>query len=218
MKTKILQALKTKYSNLGFGDKAFDGVADHLSKTITEETQIDTAVAEVENLLKAFQGDTDKVRGEKANLQKQLDELKAKHEGGNPTPTQDPKKKDDEEVPAWAKAILEESRGLKEQVQQLSGSRISEQRLAIFEQSINGLSEKNKANELATFKRIVSTFKDDDDFNSFLEEKKVVFAELQQEEANNGLSRTGRPGGGASAPTGEATEKEINDVVGGIKF
>ena len=28
MKGKILVALKTKYKTLGFGDKAFDGVAD----------------------------------------------------------------------------------------------------------------------------------------------------------------------------------------------
>ena len=55
MKTKILSKLKTKYSNLGFGEKAFDGVADYLSKTVTEESQIEAAIAGVEPLLKAFQ-------------------------------------------------------------------------------------------------------------------------------------------------------------------
>ena len=37
MKTKILNALRTEYANLGLGDKAFDGVASFLEKTITEE-------------------------------------------------------------------------------------------------------------------------------------------------------------------------------------
>lgn len=68
MKEKITSALKTKYSNLGFGDKAFDGVADYLSKTVTEETQIETAIGGVESLLKAFQSDTDRVRTENATL------------------------------------------------------------------------------------------------------------------------------------------------------
>ena len=80
MKGKILVALKTKYKTFGFGDKAFDGVADYLSKTVTEESQIETAISGVEGLLKAFQGDIDTVRNEKSGLQKQLDELKNKIE------------------------------------------------------------------------------------------------------------------------------------------
>ena len=76
MKEKILVALKTKYKTFGFGDKAFDGVADYLAKTVTEESQIGTAISGVEGLLKAFQGDIDVVRNEKSGLQRQLDDLK----------------------------------------------------------------------------------------------------------------------------------------------
>ena len=86
MKEKILVALKTKYKTFGFGDKAFDGVADYLSKTVAEESQIETAISGVEGLLKAFQGDIDTVRNEKSGLQKQLDELKTKIENPNPNP------------------------------------------------------------------------------------------------------------------------------------
>ena len=98
MKGKILVALKTKYKTFGIGDKAFDGVADYLSKTVTEESQIETAISGVEGLLKAFQGDIDTVRNEKSGLQKQLDELKNKIENPNPNPNSNPKpedKKDD---------------------------------------------------------------------------------------------------------------------------
>ena len=91
MKEKILVALKTKYKTFGFGDKAFDGVADYLSKTVTEESAIETAIGGVENLLKAFQGDIDTVRNEKSGLQKQLDELKSKG---------DESKKDEKQPPA----------------------------------------------------------------------------------------------------------------------
>jgi len=95
MKDKILSALKTKYSNLGFGEKAFSGVADYLISTITEEAQIETAISGVENLLKAFQGDIDRVRTEKSDLQKQYEELKAKQgEGGTPVKKDEPKPDD----------------------------------------------------------------------------------------------------------------------------
>lgn len=99
MKVKLLAALKTKFNNLGFGDKAFDGVADYLSKTVTEDAQIETAIGGVEPLLKSFQGDIDKVRNEKTELQKKYDELNK----NNPTP---PKPADPApEVPEWAKVL-----------------------------------------------------------------------------------------------------------------
>jgi len=104
MKLKILNLLKTKYANLGFGDKAFDGVADYLSKTVTKEDEIETATGGVEQLLKAFQSDTDKVRTELTQTKSALEELKKK------TPEQqktDPPKPDGDE-PAWFKAWKEE--------------------------------------------------------------------------------------------------------------
>lgn len=57
MKEKILVALKTKYKTFAFSDKAFEGVADYLFKTVTEESQIETAIGGVERLLKSFQGE-----------------------------------------------------------------------------------------------------------------------------------------------------------------
>lgn len=102
MKVKILAQLKTKYANLGFGDKAFDGVAEYLTKTVTEETQIETAIGGVESLLKAFQGDVDKVRTELAQKKTELEELKKK--------STEPEKKDPpaEDEPAWFIAYKEE--------------------------------------------------------------------------------------------------------------
>ena len=96
MKAKILSELKTKYANLGFGDKAFDGVADYLSKTVTKEEDIETAISGVEPLLKAFQGDTDKVRTDLSALKRERDELKrekAEWEKSNP------KKEEKKDVP-----------------------------------------------------------------------------------------------------------------------
>ena len=125
MKTKILVGLKTKYKTFGFSDKAFDGVADYLSKTVTEEGQIETAIGGVEGLLKVFQGDVDFVRNEKSGLQKQFDELKNKLE--NPTPPITPPT---EETPAWAQAILDQNKTLAERLNQNDEAKALEQRNA----------------------------------------------------------------------------------------
>jgi hypothetical protein len=112
MKEKILVALKTKYKTFGFGDKAFDGVADYLSKTVTEESQIETAISGVEGLLKSFQGDIDTVRNAKSGLQKELDELKKKIENAD----KDKDKDKDKDVPAWAQALIDSNKTLSEKL------------------------------------------------------------------------------------------------------
>lgn len=81
MKTRILAALKTKYSNLGLSDKAFDGVAALLVKTVTKDEEIETAVAgsEVEVLLKSIQSSVDAERTKAAQAAKDLEDYKKAH-------------------------------------------------------------------------------------------------------------------------------------------
>ena len=109
MKEKILAALKTKYSNLGFGAKVLDGVASILEKSVTDESQIETAVGGVEPLLKVFQSDADRARTEYNALKGQYDVLKAKVEasaaGGG---EQGKKNAPGDEEPAWFKAYKQQ--------------------------------------------------------------------------------------------------------------
>ena len=124
MKEKILVALKTKYKTFGFGDKAFDGVADYLSKTVTEESQIETAISGVEGLLKSFQGDIDTVRNAKSGLQKELDELKKKIENAD----KDKDKDKDKDVPAWAQALIDSNKTLSEKLTAYEAEKAQAQR------------------------------------------------------------------------------------------
>lgn len=93
MKTKILNALKTEYANLGLGDKAFDGVASFLEKTITEESKINEEIKTdlVKNLLKSIQGETDTLRTKATKAEKDLEDYKKSHpENQPPTPPTPP--------------------------------------------------------------------------------------------------------------------------------
>ena len=170
MKGKILVALKTKYKTFGFGDKAFDGVADYLSKTVTEESQIETAISGVEGLLKAFQGDIDTVRNEKSGLQKQLDELKTKIENPNPNPKPEEKKDD---VPAWAQALIDSNKSLLTEVSTLKQEKLqaTRQEQIVAKAKEYGIPE-NYAKRCA--------IKDDEDLD-------VYFKDLKQEFANDGF-------------------------------
>lgn len=138
MKEKILPALKTKYKNLGFGEKAFDGVAEYLSKTVTKEEDIETAIAGVEPLLKSFQGDIDKVRTELTVKTKELEDIKKKN---TDPPKPEPPKPDDE--PAWFKTYKEEQTkkldNLEKENQQFKSEKAKESRSAIVAAKVKEL-------------------------------------------------------------------------------
>lgn len=101
MKEKIFQNLKTKYKNLGFSDKAFNGVASLLEKTVTNEEDIETATDGVKELLTAFQGESDKLRTEN----KQLRDLAKKLQGGEPQPEPQPESQPNSISDIIAKAL-----------------------------------------------------------------------------------------------------------------
>jgi hypothetical protein len=173
MREKILVALKTKYKTLGFSEKAFDGVADYLSKTVTEESQIETAISGVEGLLKSFQGDVDFVRNEKSGLQKQLDELKKKMEGTEKKDEKGEGEKDEkkDEIPSWAQTLIDSNKSLSEK---LAGY---EQKTAAEKRDADILS---KAKEYGIPDKFITRFKIADDVNldDYMKEVKQEFANI----------------------------------------
>ena len=107
MKEKILAALKTAYAKLGLSDKAFDGVASLLEKTVTDEAQIATAISgdEVKALLTAIQGQVDSLRNKLSDKEKELNDYKEAHpEKPPPTPPTPPTPPAEQE-PEWAKSL-----------------------------------------------------------------------------------------------------------------
>lgn len=143
MRDKIVQALKQKYSNLGVSDKAFDGVADFIAKTITEEGKIEDAVGGAEAFLKAYQSDVDKERGTSAKLRKELEEYK------KPAPKDERKKdepKEDNVTPEY-KALTEQLASVQQTLAKLTGEKTHETKL----QQLNSiLSEKKIPSTFAT--------------------------------------------------------------------
>lgn len=113
MKEKILNALKTKYANLGLGDKAFDGVASFLEKTITKEEEIEGVITreDTATLLKSIQGETDSLRTKHAQAVKDFEDYKKLHPDTKPDKDKD-KDKDDPNEPEWAKKLREQNEAI----------------------------------------------------------------------------------------------------------
>lgn len=135
MKAKILDALKTKYSSSGLSSKAFDGVAEVISKTITEESQIDAAIESVEPFVKAYQSDMDKERSASAKLKKDLEDAKKQ-----PEPKKETQAVEEPEIPAYMAKLLERLDNQDRLLQQMAGEKVHTSKL---EQINSMLKEKN---------------------------------------------------------------------------
>lgn len=194
MKEKILVALKTKYKTFGFSDKAFDGVADYLSKTVMEESQIETAIGGVEGLLKSFQGEVDFVRNEKSGLQKQLDELKAKT--GNPKPDPSPQPSP-EGTPDMAKIIADAVSAAVKPLSDKLTQFETEKAQATRQEQILAKAKEYKIPE-SQAKRY--SIPDDADLDAY-------FKEVKQELTNEGFEGVKMP------ESGDATPKSDDDAV-----
>lgn len=113
MKEKIIAELKTAYAKLGLSDEAFDGVASLLEKTITEESEIATAVRgdNVSALLKAIQGNVDSWRNKYHDSDKAFKAYKDAHPEGKQEPVKD-KQDDGGDEPEWAKKLRESNEAI----------------------------------------------------------------------------------------------------------
>lgn len=92
MQNKYLSALKTKYASFGLSKEALDRVASQRVKTIANEDEIDSDIANTETLMlimKEMQSSADSQRNRATQLQKDLDDLK-KNQPNNQQQTQEP--------------------------------------------------------------------------------------------------------------------------------
>ena len=81
--------------------KVLDGIASILEKSVTDESQIETAVGGIESILKVFQSDFDRARTEYGTLKGQYDELKKKAEASSANEGGQNEKNELDKEPEW---------------------------------------------------------------------------------------------------------------------
>ncbi len=216
MKKKILEQLKTKF--LGVSDTILDRIADKLAKTVTSEDGIEEAVDAVsfQQVLDSY-GDsraTQATQTAVANYERKygLKDGKPKTAENtepkpNPTGTTEvtpkggetpvDKKSGEEQPPAWAQALIASNEQLAQQVATLQAERVGTTRKARLAEALKDAPERIRTRYSKDFERI--TFKDDDDFNSWIDEITPEIAEIAKEVGTRGaVVKT--PKGGSAAP------------------
>lgn len=198
---KILQALKTKYAHLGLEENILKAIATRLANAVKDDTEIENAVKGVEEEVKLLQSVTDKGRtslskAEEARkkLEKELEEARAKSNPNPQNPPTPPTEPKPDEVPAWAKGLLETVKKQNETIAEFQAEKLQQSAKERFLNQLKaqGVSEPFYKHHLGR------TFKDDTEMDAFVSELKADEQAFLQAQTNAGLSSHSRPiiGGG----------------------
>ena len=192
MVDKLLQSLKTKYAHLGLEESVLKAIATRLANAVKEESEIENAVKGVEEEVKLLQSVADKGRtslskAEEARkkLEKELEQERAK---SNPNPQNPPTPPSTEpkpdEMPEWAKNILE---AVTNQGKAIQAFQEEKQQQSAKERFINQLKTQGVSEPFYKH-HLGRTFKDDEEMNAFVKELKADEQAFLQTQANTGLS------------------------------
>lgn len=193
MKKKILENLKTKYAYLGFSTEVLEGVATNLSTFVSEETQIEPAVNGAEMMLKAFQSSADSrvgsYRNEAEKYKAELEKLKAQSsQGGQPS-------NKSEEIPAWAKALMESNQTLQNSLTALQKEKENQSFTSAFAQKMK---EKGVPEIFYNSTLIGREFLNNEQVEAVANEVAKNYENFQKEGAKEGFSYTKPPEGGGN--------------------
>lgn len=201
MKTKVLERLKPKAASLGFTKKELEGVSDLITRNLQEDASDESVDAEIEKAIQFLE-----MSQSMANrvINATISKTKTQKGAEANDPESEAEQPDDE--PAWFKKYREQQ---EQRLFQLENAKIAESRRERFEKSLTGLLPKQKEDKLKDFDRM--NFKDEEDFNNYLEEKSAMVSAINQELANEGLDKMSAPPAGTTAKssTDEFVEKMV---------
>lgn len=207
----ILTALQTKFA--GVDAKILGRIAKKKAKTATSEADVKTIVDGI-TLQQVIDSHADfratearKTAVENYESEHNLKDGKpvetaeqTAQQGGQQTTPQTAQQggqQPDEKVPAWAQRLFDDNKAIRDEIKGYKAERTANTRLEAFKAVIAAAPDKIKARYERDFARL--QFKDDDDFNSYLEEIKPDIAAIAEDSASKGGSFGSPLGGGAAS-------------------
>lgn len=171
---QIIEALQTRFE--GVSDVVLERIAKKISKTITDEATLKTAVDAVtfQQIIDSY-ADYRATEAQKTAVSTYEKKYNLKDGKVIETPPSKPVPQT-EEMPAWAQALVEQLNSQKEIITAMSAERATVGRKAKLDEALKTMPASVKTRYEKDFARL--NFKDDDDFNTWLEEAKTDFAQM----------------------------------------
>lgn len=215
MKEKIFKALKDSIligGKTSVSDETINiyvGLID--SEKITDESQVAEAIKPFVPALKAVQANINSVAATSSSAKES--ELKTKYEKeieDLKKAKPDPKKKPDEEVPEWQKAIEDLTATVQSLATTVGAQQAEKTQQSLSQKLTSLLSEKKVPDWYSSDILDGRTFKDEAEVNAWVDKISTRWGERNQELANNGFKETIPPG------SGDKDVKEVDSIVATI--
>lgn len=206
---KILAALKTKFP--GVDAKILERIAKKKAETTTKEEEVKTVVDGVtfQSIIES-EGDRRADEAQKtavSNYEKKykLKDGKTIEQPEPPKPNEPPAGGASDEVKQMLAKMEQENKEMREQLNGILTKEQGSQRKAKFEALFEGASDKLKERYLRNYDRL--SFKDDDDFNGWLDtQKPFIETDIKEEKASGAA---GTPPLGGRRKAGDAVDPAV---------
>ncbi len=216
IKKAIRALLQTKFGGAQLSAARVDELAKRFEGKVTTEEELEAKMGAINEYLPFtdLAKDDDRAR----SVQAELDKLKTPAPAPQPTPpepTPVPTPAASEEVPAWAKAIIDGNKTVTEKLAALEGQKVVNDRRSIIQAKLKDAGEDYSAKVLRDFGRM--SFQDDAAFDAYLADVETDFANHTQTQAESKLGKDSPFSSvGKDGKVKEATKEELDSVMSEI--
>lgn len=185
MKTKVLQAMKPKVASLGFTKEEIESVVDSISETLEEdatEEQINAQIDAVIPYLKLSQSAVTRI----VNAKKKEETLPKAPKVSTPTETERGAEPEDK-----FEKLLKVIEAQNEKIDSLVNKDVTASRRQTYSAMLKDLPEAIQKTKLKDFDRM--SFKDQDDYDTFVQEAEADIPVIKQAIANSDLAEMDQP-------------------------
>lgn len=197
---KILGRIAKKHAKTATGTTEADAktIVDGITFQQVIESHADYRATEAQKTAVANYESKHNLRdGKPVEAQQQQTSQQEQNQGGVQT-TQQGGQQTEEKIPAWAQKLMNDNKALREELNGYKVERTQNSRLERFRKAIESAPDKVKARYEKDFTRL--TFKDDADFDSYLEEIEPDITAMAEQIQRNG-AKVGAPFGSQGSGT-----------------
>ncbi len=216
IKKAIRALLQTKFGGAQLSAARVDELAKRFEGKVTTEEELEEKMGAINEYLPFtdLAKDDDRAR----SVQAELDKLKTPAPAPQPTPPEPTPvltPAASEEVPAWAKAIIDGNKTVTEKLAALEGQKVVNDRRSIIQAKLKDAGEDYSAKVLRDFGRM--SFATDEDFTTYLTDVETDFANHTQTQAESKLGKDSPFSSvGKDGKVKEATKEELDSVMSEI--
>lgn len=211
----VMSMLKPKVKAFGFNQKELKSIAAKIANNLKSEedasdedvnAEIEAAIEAVLPILEFGQSYANRVINDsKKNEEKDDDD------DPSITPTNKTlrnKERDSDNVPSWAKALIESNNALKVELASIKGEKVADTRKAKLETLLKG-TDVFGSRIIKSFAKM--KFENDDEFDEFYSEVEADLKTFNQERANAGLGKLGIPTNGGGQQKKDEKPEVLSD-------